>query len=68
MQQQDNDTQSPMMNRRSFACGLAAVAGMSFIPNEVLAAIPKGNRAALVKPARSLAFDNLHTSANLRYL
>jgi uncharacterized protein YcbK (DUF882 family) len=49
------------VSRRQFAGALAAVAGLSFIPKPVLAAIPKQNSGPLIKPARFLAFNNLHT-------
>lgn len=52
---------SSLISRRQFIGGLAAVAGLSVIPTELLAAIPKAHAKALIKPARYLAFNNLHT-------
>ncbi len=60
MQSQDEINDSPLLSRRQFIGGLAAVAGFSLISQPVLASIPK-RVGALAKPARFLAFDNLHT-------
>ncbi len=56
------------LNRRQFALGLVAVAGLSVIPERVLAAIPKEHVGALVKPSRYLAFDNLHTGETTKLI
>lgn len=60
-QNQDKTENSPIISRRHFIGGLAAVAGLSVIPKPLLAAIPKQRVGPLIKPARFLAFDNLHT-------
>jgi uncharacterized protein YcbK (DUF882 family) len=54
------------MGRRQFAGGLLALAGLSVIPSEVLASIPQKQAKILTKPARILAFDNLHTGEKIK--
>lgn len=49
------------INRRQFAVGIAALVGFSAISKPALASIPKLQAKPLIKPARFLAFDNLHT-------
>ncbi len=61
MQQQDEAEKLSVISRRQFACGLAAFAGLSIIPQPLLASIPKSTAGIIKKPARFLAFDNLHT-------
>lgn len=60
MQSQDKINDSSLLSRRQFIGGLAAVAGFSLVSQPVLASIPK-RVGVLAKPARFLAFDNLHT-------
>ena len=55
-----------LLSRRKFAGGLLAVAALSVIPHELLAAIPKKHIAVLKKPIRTLAFNNLHTGESTK--
>lgn len=57
----DEETGLPLLSRRRFIEGAAVVAGLSLISQPALASIPKPKYGALAKPARFLAFDNLHT-------
>ncbi len=67
-QNQDKTENSPIISRRYFIGGLAAVAGLSVIPKPLLAAIPKQHIGPLIKPARFLAFDNLHTGETTKLI
>jgi uncharacterized protein YcbK (DUF882 family) len=67
-EKQQKTSDSMIISRRQFAGGLAAVAGLSFIPKPVLAAIPKENVRPLIKPARFLAFNNLHTGETTKLI
>ena len=49
------------INRRQFAVGVAALVGFAAISKPALASIPKFQAKPLIKPARFLAFENLHT-------
>lgn len=68
MQQQDEAEKLYVINRRQFACGLAAFAGLSIIPQPLLASIPKATAGIIKKPARFLAFDNLHTGETTKLI
>lgn len=68
VQQQDKTENLPNLSRRQFIGGLAAVAGLSVIPSQLLASIPKAKFGALAKPARFLAFDNLHTGETTKLI
>jgi uncharacterized protein YcbK (DUF882 family) len=61
IKKQDGRENQLLLSRRNFIGGMAALAGLSVIPKPVLAAIPKARTGALAKPARFLAFNNLHT-------
>lgn len=65
---QDNTENSPALSRRQFVGGLAAFAGLSVIPTQLLAAIPKASVGIIKKPARFLAFDNLHTGETTKLI
>jgi len=56
----------PDISRRKFALGAAAVVGLAALPNEAFASIPKFQAKPLAKPARFLAFDNLHTGETIK--
>lgn len=66
VQKQYKAEKLPELNRRQFVGGFAALAGLAVIPQPVLAAIPKASPRILAKPARFLAFDNLHTGETIR--
>ncbi len=68
MQQQDELTGLPLISRRKFIGGLAAVAGLSIMPTSSFASIPKPKAGVLAKPARFLAFDNLHTGETTKLI
>jgi len=53
--------ENKIVSRRDFLGGLAALAGACAVSSPAFASIPKFQASALVKPARFLAFDNLHT-------
>ncbi len=57
----DRETGLPLLSRRRFIGGVAAAAGLSLLSQPVFASIPKPKSGVLAKPARFLAFDNLHT-------
>ena len=54
------------LSRRQFVGVLAALGGLSLIPGQLLAAIPKANYGVAARPVRSLAFENLHTGENTK--
>lgn len=65
---QDGRENQLLLSRRNFIGGVVALAGLSVIPKPVLAAIPKAQIGALAKPARFLAFNNLHTGETTKLI
>lgn len=56
-----------IISRRHFLGGLAAAFGAAALPREAFASIPKFQpSSALQKPARFLAFENLHTGETIK--
>lgn len=56
------------VSRRKFICGAAALAGLATIPKPLMAGIPKQPIGIFAKPARYLAFDNLHTGETTKLI
>ena len=55
-----------VFNRRQFLGGLAAFAGVGAFSDSAFASIPQIQQLGKVKPARFLAFDNLHTGEKIK--
>jgi uncharacterized protein YcbK (DUF882 family) len=53
--------ENKILSRRDFLGGVVAFAGACAVSSPAFASIPKFQASGLVKPARFLAFDNLHT-------
>lgn len=68
VQKQSETENKSALSRRHFVGGLVALAGLSSVPSQLLAAIPKEKFGALSKPARFLAFDNLHTGETTKLI
>jgi uncharacterized protein YcbK (DUF882 family) len=56
----------PIVSRRKFMSGVAALVGVAALPSNALASIPKFRIGSVRKPARFLAFDNLHTGETIK--